>query len=111
MKYHKKRHEAAQVIKKGKQAMEDRYKLKAPYQFKCGNQVWMYDKSRESSYSGKLLPKRKGPYNIEKVLRNGTYIIGNAHGVLKTPINGDLLELARSRSEWEPIVVIPSPTI
>jgi Integrase zinc binding domain/Integrase core domain len=102
------RHKAAQVIKKGKQMMEDRYKPKAPCQFKCGDQVWMYDKSKESSYSGKLLPKRKGPFEIEKVLRNGTYILGNAQGVIKTPINGDLLELAKSRSDWEPIVVIPT---
>ena len=104
-------HKAAQVIKKGKQAMEDRYKPKTPYQFKCGDQVWMYDRSRESSHSGKLLPKKKGLYEIEKVLRNGTYIIGDAYGTLKTPINGDLLELVKSRSEWEPIVVIPSPGI
>ena len=71
----------------------------------------MYDKSRESSYSGKLLPVRKGPFEVEKVLRNGTYIIGDAYGTLKTPINGDLLELVKNRSEWEPIVVIPSPNI
>src|SRR5215208_3190989 len=99
-------HKAAQVIKLGKQKMEDRYHPKAPYKFKCRDQVWMYDKSKESSYSGKLFSKRKGPYEIEKILRNGTYIIGNILGTLKTPINEDLLELAKNRTDWEPIVVI-----
>ena len=101
------RHEAAQIIKKGKQQMETRYHMKKPYQFKCGDQVWMYDKSKQSSHSGKLLSNRKGPYEIEKVLKNGTYILGNSDGVIKTPINGDLLELAKSRLAWEPIIVIP----
>ena len=91
--------------------MEDRYRPKASYKFKCGDQVWMYDKSKESSYSEKLSPKRKGPYEIEKVLRSGTYIIGDALGTLKTPINGDLLELARNRTEWEPIVVISTSEV
>ena len=88
--------------------MEDRYHPKAPYKFKCEDQVWMYNKSKESSYSEKLFPKRKGPYEIEKVLRNGTYIIGDTLGTLKTPINGDLLEIAKNRTDWEPIVVIPN---
>jgi hypothetical protein len=102
------RHKAVQTIRKGKQAMEGRYKPKAPYKFKCGDQVLMQDKSKETSHSGKLLPNKKGPYTIEKVLRNGTYVLGNPEGVLKTPINGDLLELYKSRQDWEPIVIVPA---
>jgi len=53
------RHVAAQVIKKGKQAMEARYKPKAPFKFKCGDQVWKYNKAKEGSHSGKFLPKKR----------------------------------------------------
>ena len=46
-------------------------------------------------------------YEVEKVLQNGTYIIGDVLETLKMPINGDLLEIVKDRMNWELIVVIP----
>jgi Integrase zinc binding domain/Integrase core domain len=101
-----KRHEAAQVIKLGKQKMINRYQPKQPCQFKVGDKVWYYDVAKALSHSAKLEPSRKGPYYIMKVLKNGTYLLEDDEHEYTTPVNGDWLTLVNDRTAWEPLIVV-----
>ena len=55
---------------------------------------------------GKFVPRHKGPYEIVAILGNSTYKLADERGILKAPINRDLLKLYKSYEFMKSIVVI-----
>ena len=85
--------------------MKNAYPVKSTKQkFKIGDQVTMWWTSARTQ--GKFVPQRKGPYEVVAILGNRTYKLADERGILKTPINEDLLKLYKSYEFLEPIVVI-----
>ncbi len=64
----------------------------------------MYWKPAETQ--GKFVLWRHGPYDIVSILSNEIYKLADEKGVLKIPINGDLLKLYKDYSWMKPIVII-----
>ena len=105
------RSEAHETVKQEKDRMIERYTPKKPLMFQIGDKVWYHKAAKEKSWSGKLEPQWGEPMIIERVLRNGTYIIGNEDGTWRTPVNGDRLKIRRDRLHMEPQLVIEAPQI
>ena len=85
--------------------MKDAYSVKSTKQmFKIGDQVTMWWTPARTQ--GKFVPRRKGPYEVVAILGNGTYKLADERGILKAPINRDLLKLYKGYEFLEPIVVI-----
>jgi hypothetical protein len=56
--------------------------------FKIGEKVLLKDSAKEKQWSGKLLPKWKGPFYIHDVIGKGAYKLKTLEGkVLKNPYN------------------------
>ncbi len=99
------RDRAKMAIRRAQEKMKNAYPVQMTKQsFKIGDKVTMYWKPAETQ--GKFVPRRRGPYDIIGVLGNGTYKLADEKGVLKAPINGDLLKLYKDYSWMEPVVVI-----
>ena len=99
------RDRAKMVIRKAQQSMKDAYSVKFTKQmFNIGDQVTMWWTPARTQ--GKFVPQHKGPYEVVAILGNGTYKLADERGILKAPINGDLLKLYKGYEFMEPIVVI-----
>jgi len=81
--------EVIKKIEKSQVKQKQRYDKKIQeVTFTTGTKVLLKDMIREKSYSGKLRPKWKGPYDIHEVIGKGAYKIRNTDGrVLKAPYN------------------------
>jgi Integrase zinc binding domain/Integrase core domain len=78
-----------------------------PIVYEIGNKVLLYEAAKQTSHTGKLDPKWKGPYYIHDLVYPGVYKLRTLDGkVLRTPINGSLLKLYNERSSWVPQIVI-----
>jgi hypothetical protein len=56
--------------------------------FKIGEKVLLKDSAKDKQWSGKLLPKWKGPFYIHDVIGKGAYKLKTLEGkVLKNPYN------------------------
>ena len=65
------------------------------------------DAAKQTSHTGKLDPKWKGPFYIHDQPYQGVYKLRTMDGkVLKAPINGSLLKMYHNRSAWVSQVVI-----
>ena len=68
--------------------------MKKEIKFQIEDKVLYFKAAQDQSHSGKLNQKWKGPYYIHDVLPHGAYKIRNLEGgIVKTPINGNLLKL------------------
>ena len=66
----------------------------------------MYEAAKQTSHTGKLEPKWKGPYYIHDKPYKGVYKLRTLKGkVVLAPINGSLLKLYHELN-WEPQIVI-----
>jgi len=75
--------------------------------FQKEDKVLLYDAMRDKHYSGKLLPKWKGPYFIHNRVAPDVYQLRTLEGnILETPINTLLLKRYYDRSSWNPLVII-----
>ena len=75
--------------------------------FQKEDKVLLYDAMRDKHYSGKLLPKWKGPYFIHHRVAPDVYQLRTLEGnILETPINTLLLKRYYDRSSWNPLVII-----
>src|SRR6266540_1687251 len=93
------------AIKKAQQSMKNAYPVKSTKQkFKIGDQVTMWWTPARTQE--KFVPQRKGSYEVVAILENETYKLANERGILKAPINRDLLKLYKGYEFLEPIVVI-----
>jgi len=95
-------------IKNKQQKQKNRYdqRLLSQSPLEIGDQVLLYEASKEKQWSGKLEPKWKGPYYIHQPLLNGAYKLRTLDGkVLKTPFNVKLLKKYITK-DWVPQVII-----
>ena len=60
--------------------------------FQIGEEVLYHNAVKEKYYSGKLKEKWKDPYTINVILLNGLYKLADQYGVLRKPVNSDLLK-------------------
>jgi len=82
------------TISQQKKKLEHDGKMKKEIKFQIGDKVLYFKAAQDQSHSGKLNQKWKGPYYIHDVLPHGAYKIRNLEGgIVKTPINGNLLKL------------------
>ena len=85
--------------------MKNAYSVKFIKQtFKIGDRVtmwWILVRTQR-----KFVPKHKGSYEVVAILGNGMYKLADERGILKAPINRDLLKLYKGYEFMEPIVVI-----
>ena len=85
--------------------MKNTYPVKSTKQiFKIEDQVTM--QQIPARIQGKFVSRRKGPYEVVAILRNGTYKLADECETLKAPINGDLLKLYKGYEFLDSIVVI-----
>jgi Integrase core domain len=78
-----------------------------PIVYEIGNKVLLYDAAKQTSHTGKLDPKWKGPYYIHDLLYPGVYKLRTLDGnVLRAPINGSLLKMYYERTSWVPQITI-----
>ena len=64
-----------------------------PVIYEIGDKVLIYEAAKQTSHTGKLHPKWKGPYYIHDLLYLGVYKLRTLDGkVLQTPLNGSLLK-------------------
>ena len=85
--------------------MKNAYPVKSTKQmFKIENQVTMW--WIPAWIQGKFVSQRKGLYEVVAILGNETYKLADERGILKAPINGDLLKLYKNYEFLEPIVII-----
>ena len=72
----------AELLKANAVAMKERYdkKRKAPRQYEVGDLVMILSDSPSTGESRKLEPKKRGPYEITKVLRNDRYAVEDIEG-------------------------------
>src|SRR6266542_1505876 len=97
--------QAKMAIRRAQIKMKNAYPVQVTKQkYKLGDKVIMYWKLAETQ--GKFMSRRQGSYDIVGVLGNRTYKLADEKGVLKAPINGDLLKLYKDYSWMEPVVVI-----
>ena len=76
-------------------------------EYEIGDKVLVYDAAKQTSHTGKLDPKWKGPFYIHDRPYQGVYKLRTIDGkVLKAPINGSLIKMYHDRSAWVPQVVI-----
>ncbi len=93
------------AIKKAQQSMKNAYPVKSTKQvFKIRDQVTMWWTPARTQ--GKFVPRRKGPYKVVAILKNGIYKLADECETLKALINGDLLKHYKSYDFLEPIVII-----
>ena len=99
------RDRAKMAIRCAQIKMKNAYPVQVTKQnYKIGDKVTMYWKLAETQE--KFVLRRRGPYDIVDILGNRTYKLADEKGVLKAPINGDLLKLYKDYSWMEPVVVI-----
>ncbi len=99
------RDRAKMTIKRAQQSIKNAYPVKSTKQtFKIRDQVTMWWISARTQ--GKFVPRRKGPYEMVAILGNSTYKLADERGILKAPINKDLLKLYKGYDFLELIVVI-----
>lgn len=95
-----KRETAKLMIEKSQIKQKDRHdaKLRNSKQFVEGDKVLYYNAPLDKQWSGKLLPKWKGPYYIHLVIGNGAYKLKELDGrIIKTPVNECYLKLYHER--------------
>jgi len=99
-------HDRAKIaIKRAQQSMKNAYSVKSTKQrFKIGDQVTMWWTPTRTQ--GKFVPRHKGSYEIVAILENSIYKLADEHGILKVPINGDLLKFYKGYNFLELIIVI-----
>src|SRR6266542_7172559 len=96
---------AKMAIKRAQQSMKNAYPVKFTKQsFKIGDQVTMWWTPARTQ--GKFVLRRKGPYEVVAILKNGTYKLADERETLKAPINGNLLKLYKGYDFLKPIIVI-----
>jgi len=82
-------------------------KIINPITYEIGDKVLIYEAAKQTSHTGKLDPKWKGPYYIHDLSYPGVYKLRTLDGkVLRTPINGSLLKKYYKRDSWVPQIVI-----
>ena len=90
------RNEVQQRLQIAQQKQKDRHddQLKRRITFCVNDKVLYYDAPLDKQWSGKLLPKWKGPFHISNVIGNGAYKIKTLdRRIICTPVNGSLLKL------------------
>ena len=93
------------AIKRAQQSMKNAYPVKSTKQtFKMEDQVTMWWTPTRTQ--GKFVPRHKGSYEIVAILENSIYKLADEHGILKVPINGDLLKFYKGYNFLELIIVI-----
>jgi hypothetical protein len=66
-----------------------------------------YDATRDKHFTGKFLPKWKGPYFIHAKIAQDVYKLRTMDGqILETPINAYLLKKYYTRQTWNPTIII-----
>ena len=96
---------AKMAIKWIQQSMKNAYPVKFIKQiFKIEDQVIIQWTS--ACTQGKFVLRRRGPFKIIAILRNGTYKVGNKCEILKVLINRNLLKLYKNYEFMELIIVI-----
>jgi hypothetical protein len=77
--------------------------------YEIGDKVLVYEAAKQTSHTGKLDPKWKGPYYIHDRPNPGVYKLRTLEGkVVRTPINGSLIKLYQERTNWVPqITIVP----
>jgi len=82
-------------------------KIINPVVHEIGDKVLIYEAAKQTSHTGKLDPKWKGPYYIHDLSHPGVYKLRTLDGkVLRAPINGSLLKKYYERTSWVPQVTI-----
>jgi hypothetical protein len=83
------RNQVVEVIKRAQEKQKEKFDQGIKEKkFKIGEKVLLKDMAKEKQWSGKLLPKWKGPYYIYNVIGNGAYRLRTLEGkVLKNPYN------------------------
>ncbi len=85
--------------------MKNAYPVKTTkHIFKIEDQVIMWWKPAQTQE--KFIPRRRRPFEIVAILRNGTYKLADERETLKAPINDDLLKLYKGYEFMKPIIVI-----
>jgi Integrase core domain len=75
--------------------------------YEIGDKVLVYEAAKQTSHTGKLNPRWKGPYYIHDRPYLGVYKLRTLEGkVVHTPINGSLLKKYCERTTWTPQIVI-----
>jgi IS30 family transposase len=82
-------------------------RIVTPVTYEIGNKVLVYEAAKQTSHTGKLDPKWKGPFYIHDLVYPGVYKLRTLDGkVLRAPINGSLLKLYHEKINWIPQIVI-----
>jgi len=105
-----KKEQAKKNIRKAQQRQKfywDKKLKKVRRLFEKEEQVLCYDAARDKHFTGKLLPKWKGPYFIHSKVAPDVYKLRTMDGqILETPINAYLLKKYYTRQTWDPMIII-----
>jgi ribosomal protein L21E len=96
-------------IKRQQSKQKERHdrKITSVKTYEIGDKVLVYDAAKQSSHTGKLNPKWKGPYYIHDTPNKGVYKLRTLEGkVIQAPINGSLLKRYYERTTWVPQIII-----
>ena len=100
------REDAQSAIRMAQEKLDNHFGKDKHVRFHKGDLVLYYDKAKAMQHHTKLENKWKGPFEIEKVLDKGAYIISKDGKRIRSTVNGNLLKKYHGRSQWEPIIVI-----
>ena len=90
-----------ELIKNKQEKMKLRHdkKIRKIVKFEVGQKVLLKDAAKDKQWSGKLRKKWKGPYEINKCLGNGAYILKDSEGkILKNSYN---IKNLKKYHEWD----------
>lgn len=86
------RERASEQIKKRQNANKDRYdhRHKIANKYQAGDKVMIKNFDNSPGVSAKMIPKFKGPYQVERVLQNDRYVLKDVDGfqLSQTPYYG-----------------------
>ena len=82
-------------------------RIVTPITYEIGDKVLLYEAAKQTSHTGKLDPKWKGPYYIHDLIYSGVYKLRTLDGkVLRAPFNGSLLKRYYEKTNWIPQITI-----
>src|SRR6185437_5170349 len=105
-----KKEQAKKNVRKAQQCQKfywDKKLKKVRRLFEKEEQVLYYNTARDKHFTGKLLPKWKGPYFIHSKVAPDVYKLRTRNRqILETPINAYLLKKYYTRQTWDPMIII-----
>src|SRR6185437_12990329 len=105
-----KKEQAKKNIRKAQQRQKfywDKKLKKVRQLFEKEEQVLYYDAARDKHFTGKLLPKWKGPYFIHSKVAPDVYKLRTMdRQILETPINAYLLKKYYTLQTLDPIIIL-----